>query len=112
MAISGCRNGAPKTSSFPLCPATRPGPLLLKNSIFIKTAKIPPTDMPWNVREMQLRHPDVRMATCAGSTEDSSPKSRNLKLRGLSLTTCGNDETDSSEVFLSALVFSVRVRNE
>jgi hypothetical protein len=31
-SISGCRNGATKTSSFPLCPDHRPGPTLLKNS--------------------------------------------------------------------------------
>ena len=31
-SISGCRNGAAKTSSFPLCPDHRPGPTLLKNS--------------------------------------------------------------------------------
>jgi len=31
-SISGCRNGAAKTSSFPLCPDHRPGPTLLRNS--------------------------------------------------------------------------------
>jgi len=32
----------------------------------------PPTDMPWNVREMHLRHPDM----CFGSGGDSRTKSR------------------------------------
>ena len=37
----------------------------------------PPTHMPWNVREMHLRHPDGHGS---GSAADSSPKSGNPKL--------------------------------
>ena len=38
----------------------------------------PPTDMPWNVREMHLRHPDGHVFRVG---RGSTPKSRNPKLR-------------------------------
>ena len=40
-SMSGCGNGAAKTSSFPLCPDHRPGPLLLKNSVRTSRSSAP-----------------------------------------------------------------------
>ena len=47
-SISGCRNGAAKTSSFPLCPDHRPGPTLLKNSFARSRKKLVALGCPIN----------------------------------------------------------------
>ena len=49
-SISGCRNGAAKTSSFPLCPDHRPGPTLLKNSHSRSSQKFHRARMPYKRR--------------------------------------------------------------